>query len=67
MYNLQCTSLAVMFMKIFVYPGDQMILEGAFDELVEQIWRKQDMNICPWKSMRKRLDIGYIFWFNERI
>jgi hypothetical protein len=49
-----------MFVKILIYPSDQMILEGTFDELVKQIWRKQDMNICPRKSMCKRLDVGSV-------
>ena len=32
-----------------------MIFEGAFDQLVQDVWSHQIMNICVWKVDRKRL------------
>jgi hypothetical protein len=41
--------------EIVLNPGNKMIFEGAFDDLMEEVGREQFMNICTWKVIGERL------------
>ena len=56
-YNLMGTSLSMLFHKILVNPHDNMILEHAFDHLMEQIRHQELMDVSPRKSVSKWLQI----------
>jgi hypothetical protein len=45
--------------KILLYPGYEVIFEGTFNKLVEQIRRNDFVNICTRKIIGKRLWIFY--------
>jgi hypothetical protein len=42
--------------KIFPYPGDEMIFECTFNDLMEKIWRNQLAYVGTWKFISKGLD-----------
>jgi len=48
-----CPSMSVD--QVFLDPVHQMILESAFDELMENIRRKHFMDVCTWKVIGKWL------------
>ena len=41
--------------EIFVYPGDEMVFEGSFDDLMEEVGREKLVNIRSRKLMSKGL------------
>jgi hypothetical protein len=41
--------------KIFLNPGNKVIFEGAFDDLMEKVWREELMDVCTRKVVRERL------------
>jgi hypothetical protein len=51
--------LAMSYVQVVSYPSHEVIVEGSFDKLVQEIRRKKFMNVCPWKSMCERL-IKYV-------
>ena len=53
--NFFCSSSAVCEFQVILNPGNQMVLEGTFDELVENVWCDQFMNIGSWEVVCERL------------
>jgi hypothetical protein len=43
--------------QIFLNPGDQVILEGALDELMKNVWGNKTMDVGTRKVVCKRLFI----------
>ena len=54
-HYLLCTSLSMNENEIFVYPGDEMVFEGSFDDLMEEVGREKLVNIRSRKLMSKGL------------
>jgi len=40
-----------------INPTDEMVLEGAFDELVEEIRCQKFVNVSTWKAFSERLEL----------
>ena len=47
--------------QVFLDPGNQVILEGALDELVKNVWGNNTMDVGTRKVICKRLFIGREF------
>lgn len=44
--------------KVFTHPLDKVVLEHPLDELVEQVWTNQFVDICIGEVFCKRLGGG---------
>jgi len=42
--------------KIGLDPGHEMVFESSLDELMEDVWGNQLVDVCSWKIVCKWLD-----------
>jgi len=54
-YYFKCSSLAVLDVKILIYPCHQVVLKGTFNDLMKEIRRQKGVDISARKSMGKWL------------
>ena len=53
--NCVCLCLSMFAFEILTHPINEVIFEDAFDDLMEEIWGYQFINICVGKMFCKRL------------
>ena len=59
-HDFVCSSLAIFQFEKVANPGDQVIFERSFDDLVEKVTRKHLVNICTREVIGKRLFDMYV-------
>jgi len=57
-----CPTLAILKKEIFINPGNNMVLERAFDNLVKKVGREQFMNVGPREFICEWLEIFGQHW-----
>jgi hypothetical protein len=53
--------------KIFPHPGYEVILEGAFDYLVQKIWCDKFVDVCARECICKWLDERVSYAASEKV